>query len=63
MDSPPEGVVTVTADVTDEETVKGAFEEIKKRTRTVCLDTLYIYLSLIANPIIIHNRLEPVLSS
>ena len=32
MENPPEGVVSVTADVTDGESVQNAFEEIKKHT-------------------------------
>ncbi len=32
MENPPEGVIPIIADVTDEESVKNAFEEIKKHT-------------------------------
>ena len=36
MDNPPEGVVTLTADVTDGESIKNAFTEIKKYTDELC---------------------------
>ena len=36
MDDPPEGVVTLTADVTDGESVERAFSEIKKYTDQLC---------------------------